>query len=301
MDTIVVTGATGQIGSELVHLLASHGSQPEVRAATRNPSSSAAGLLRAMNPQRVHPTAFDIEDEGGLERLFQDATKLCIIAPVIDSMAAWHAKLMEVFTRVGQPEYIVKVSVTGARSPDSDPPPGRFPSLHWQGEEAVRRSGVASTVVRPTIFMQHFLSVPGLYTKGDDRFYLPSSEGEIAFLDCRDIAHAAAKLLTMEAEERSTFEGDAFELTGLSALTASEIAETLSLVAGKPITHVDGVAAFEAHCRELGVTDTLKSVYAEAAEGWFSGLELTTFERITGRQPTSFAKFAYDHAGYFKE
>jgi uncharacterized protein YbjT (DUF2867 family) len=50
----------------------------------------------------------------------------------------------------GTLRYVVKVSVTGARAPKSDPPPGRLPLAHWRGEEEVRHTGIPATMIRPT-------------------------------------------------------------------------------------------------------------------------------------------------------
>ncbi len=298
--TILVTGATGQIGTALVHLLASDASQPIVRGATRNVNSDSAALLRAFNPATVQPIAFNEDDPESLKAAFEGVTGLCVIAPFVSDMAAWHSKVMEAAVAVGSCQYVVKVSVTGARSPESDPPPGRIPLAHWQGEEAIRKSGIPSTMIRPTIFMQHFLTMAGLYTRADDRFYLPTGSGKIAFLDCRDIATFAAKLLCAAPTERQSYVGQAYELTGPAAVTADEIASVLSWVAGHKVAHVDGEAAFIEHCKVLGVNDGIRVVYGEAAGGWFSKVESDTYTQLTGSLPTSFAKFAFDHTYYFR-
>lgn len=299
-EVILVTGATGNIGTALVHLLASDAGQPVVRAATRDVDAPAAALLRAMNPATVQPTVFDAARPETLAAAFAGVTKLCVVAPFGGEMDAWHAAVVGAARSAGTLEYAVKVSVTGARSPDSDPPPGRIPSLHWRGEEVIRQAGIPATMIRPTIYMQHFLTVPGLYTRGDDRFYLPTGAAATAFLDCRDIAAFAAKLLCASPEARQPYDDQAFELTGPAAVTAEEIAAILSAVAGRPVTPVDGEAAFVARCAALGVPDMPRYIYAEAAGGWFGGVENEAFTRLTGRRTTSFAKFAYDHASYFR-
>jgi len=298
-EVVFVTGATGKIGTALVHLLASDASQPLVRAGTRNILSDKAALLRAFNPDTVLPVHFDIDDPVALAQAFEGITRLCIISPFVDDVGGWHKRVMDAATTSGRCEYVVKVSVSDARAPDTDPPPGPIPTAHWQGEEAVRGSGVPPTMIRPTIFAQHFLAGTGLYTRGDDRFYLPSGEGRIAFVDCRDIATMAAVLLLADPETRRPYERQAYELTGPTAVSAADIAVILSLVAGRAVRHVDGVAAFAARCAELGISDGIKFVYKEAAAGWFAGIEHEAFTQVTGKLPTSFARFAFDHAGYF--
>ncbi len=297
-NTFLVTGGTGKIGSAFVSLLATDPSAPIVRVATRDPSAPGARLLRALNPSTVVPTAFDVDKPDSLEAAFEGVTRLFVIAPFVPDMAAWHGTVAEAARSAGV-SYTVKVSVTGARAPGGDPAPGRIPLSHWQGEQAIRSAGLAATMIRPTIFMQHFLTVPALYQPRAERFFLPTGDAKVAWLDCRDIAAAAAALLTAAPEKRAPFEGKDFELTGPQALTAAELGEMLSWVARRTITHVDGVEAFSANARALGVPDTVKGIYGEAAGGWFSAVENTLFTTLLGRTTTPFARFALDAAAQF--
>jgi uncharacterized protein YbjT (DUF2867 family) len=299
-DVILVTAATGKIGSALVSLLASSASQPVVRVATRNPESSSALLLKALNPDTVQPVLFNEDEPVTVKQACEGVTKLGIIAPFTPDMQAWHKNVMELAQANGNLDYIVKVSVTGARSPESDPPPGRVPLNHWLGEEAIRQTGVANTVIRPTIFMQHFMMTQGLYVRGNDKFYLPTGTAKVAWLDCRDIAMMMAKLLGFSPAQRVPYEGQAYELTGASGVTAQEMSDILSWASGRKISHVDGEDAFVERCKELGVPDTAKHFYKEAKDGWFAKTDYEAFVKITGRYPNSFAKFAFDNAAYFQ-
>ena len=171
--------------------------------------------------------------------------------------------------------------------------------MHWEGEEIVRASGIPSTVIRPTIFAQHFFGLSQiLFSKGNDKFYLPTGDTKVAWLDCRDIAICAAAILRSE-EKRAEFAGAAFELTGPTAVSAAEIATILGAVSGRDIQHVDGMDAFTKRAQELELPDMVKGIYQEAAEGWFSKVENQEFFQLTGRYTTSFAKYAFDHASWF--
>src|SRR5712692_4647267 len=74
-DIILVTGATGNIGTALVAELASDAKQPLVRVATRDIQSPGAQLLRAMNPETVQPTAFNVDNPASLRAAFEGVTK----------------------------------------------------------------------------------------------------------------------------------------------------------------------------------------------------------------------------------
>jgi len=290
---VLVFGATGQIGTEMVKLLAEDPRCQEVRALTRDPQGSAARLLEAFGPT-VRALPFRLDD---LEPVCAGATDAFIVAPLSDDMATWHQKVAHALAATGV-EHVVKVSVTGARAPESDPPPGRFPSLHWAGEEALRGAGLKSTVIRPTIFMQHFEMGTGVYERGDARFYLPTGDAGVAFLDCRDIAAMGHALLLSPAAV--PFHGGAYELTGPEAVSGARIAAILSALREAAVEHVDGIPAFEARCAELGKPDWGKYVYAEAAGGWFSGVQTVVFETLVGRRPRTFAAWADDRAHWFK-
>ena len=58
---------------------------------------------------------------------------------------------------------------------------GRIPSMHDEGEEIVRATGIPTTVIRPRIFAQHFLGLsPALFRCGDDAFHLPTGDARVA-------------------------------------------------------------------------------------------------------------------------
>ena len=290
---VVVFGATGQIGQEMVKLLASDPRCLEVRALTRNPDGASGQLLKSTG-KNVKVLPFDLEN---LAPVCEGATDAFVVAPLSDDMAHWHARIAASL-KAADVGHVVKVSVTGARAPESVPPPGRFPSLHWAGEEALREQGLKTTVIRPNIFMQHFEMGTGLYEAGDRRFFLPTGKTGVAFLDCRDIAAMGHALLL--SPKARPFHGEAYELTGPEALSGAQIATILSALRNDAVEHVDGESAFEARCAELGKADWGKFVYAEAAGGWFSTLYTDVFEAVVGRRPTSFAAWANDRVHWFR-
>jgi uncharacterized protein YbjT (DUF2867 family) len=300
-ETVLITGGTGNIGSAAVALLANDLRRPEVRVATRDVRSPAARLLQAMSPETVKAVTFNEREPATLRKAFEGVTRLFVVAPFVADLGAWHEPIAAAAKECGTCAHIVKVSVTGARSPDTEPKAGRIPAMHWQGEEYLRKSGIATTAIRPTMFMQHFLTMPPLYRAGEDRFYLPTGQARVAFLDCRDNAAFAVAILMGTGAERERHTGAAYELSGPQALSGADIADVLSSAADRPIAHVDGEDALVARTKELGAPDTLKLIYREAAGGWFSKVEIDSFERTTGRRPTSFAEFALDYAGHFRK
>lgn len=296
---ITILGATGRIGHAATSFLSSLPHVTEVRAATRDPAGRAARALVAMEPAIVRAIAVDDNDEASLKRAFDGADGVFVIAGLGADPVAWHQRVARA-AGAGGVKHIFKVSVTGARSSTSDPPPSRLPGLHFDGEEALRASGIATTCVRPTMFAQHLLGLsPAAFSPGAQALCLPIGETPVAFLDCRDIGEVGGRILAGDADLRGRFAGESFELTGPRAITGAEMAAVMSAVAERDIAYAGDEAAFVDRAAQLGVPDGLKHIYKEAKEGSFSAVDDDAFVAICGRRTTSFARFAWDHAGVF--
>jgi len=297
-DVYLVIGGTGKIGTAFVALAATDARAPVVRIATRNVDSNDSKLLVAMSPN-VKPVLFDTDKPDTMAKAFAGVTKVMLIPPFVSDMAQWHTKVMAEAKKAGSVQHVVKVSVTGARAPSTENPPGRIPLGHWQGEEAVRAAGIPNTSIRPTIFAQHFGMMAGVFKRGEDSFYLPTGSAKIAFVDCRDIAAFGYALLSAPDAVRKLHSGQSYELTGPAGITASQIADILSFVAERKISWVDTEKSFSDHCKALNIPDGIKAVYHEAAGGWFSKVDNETFIKLTGHTTTPFAKFAEDNKYMF--
>jgi uncharacterized protein YbjT (DUF2867 family) len=287
---VLVSGATGNIGVELVHLLSGDPAVTELRAATRDPDEPKAQLLAAMRPEVVKPVRFST-DATDLEQAFDSIDVLCLITPLGPEAADWQRKVLAAANGVRR---IVKVSVDAA-GPEATAGPG---AVHWAGEETIRAMKVEVAIVRPTIFMQHFLIVPGLHARGEDRIYLPIGNAAMTMLDCRDISAAVAALAVADVE---TLPPLPVHMTGPDALTGPRIADLLSLAAGRPIAWVSDKAAFVAHSDAMGSPAELAKVYEAGASGAFAQVDTQGFKAITDRLPSSFAKFVFDNAERFRQ
>ena len=289
--TVLVTGATGIIGNELVHLLASNPAVGEVRAGTRHPERGGANLLVAMNPDVVRPVTFDDGDPESLADAFEDVDVLCLIVPLMEDMAGWQDRVLAHARGVRR---VVKVSVDAAREGTEI---GTIAGDHWHGEELVRGLGAEHSIVRPTLFMQHFMLVPGLYEPGDDTFYLPIGDASVAMLDARDIAAVVATLSTADA---AGLPSEPFIITGPEALTGEELRDRLSWAVGREIRWNRDPEAFASHSDAVGSPKEVAAIYEAGAECSFSQTQTSDFEDIVGRRPRSFARFASDYAHLFR-
>lgn len=294
MPTILITGATGNIGRELVHLLSLDPRVGEIRVATRDPDGPAAQLLSAIDPALVHPVRFSPGPDDLAEAFADGVNRMCLITPLCDDMVGWQKAVLAAARGVNR---IVKISNDAARPVSEGAVEGTPPAAHWAGEEMLRAMDVERAILRPTIFMQHFLIVPGLYEKGDDTFYLPSAEGKMAMVDARDVAYAAADLLLRPAADLPS---EPAYVTGPEALDGDDIRMRLSLAARRALRWNKDRSAFDAHSKETESPLEIGGVYEAAAAGAFSTVRADDFATMFGRRPTSFAKFALDYADCFQ-
>lgn len=288
---VLVTGATGVIGIELVNLLASDPAIGEVRAATRNPQSDAAKLLCASAPGKVRAVQFDDQIDDSLAAAVNGVDVVCLITPLGGDMAAWQDRVVAHLKGVRR---VLKVSVDAARE---DAEPGTLGADHWHGEEAVRSLSAEFGIIRPTIFMQHFMMVPGLYLRGDDTFYLPIGDAGIAMLDARDISACLAAMVQCERAELPT---EPAMVTGPEALTGEHLRKRISWASGKNFSWTREPSEFDSHSEAVGSPKMVGEIYQAGANGAFSEIHTQGFERLVGRKPRSFARFASDYAAYFQ-
>lgn len=276
--TILVTGATGTIGTRVVQLLADRPAIT-VRAATRQPDALEAAS------KRVAPVAFDWDAPESVDELVAGADVLLLVPPAAHHPLPAAARLLEAAAGAGV-AHVVVVSTLGA---DFDP---GFTFGRWAlaGEAAVAASGLPYTVLRPNSFMANFWTT--LRPGPDGALRLPWGDGASSFVDPADVAAVAATVLV----DPGPHAGATYRLTGPEALTAPAIAATLRAVTGEPVHYVDTRAELiRARLSGAGLPEpmvtALMELHAVMASGARAGVT-SDVERITGRPPTSFADFA---------
>ena len=280
---ILVTGATGTIGREVIRHLSQRNAA--VRAAIRGP-----GKARAQFGNLVELTSFDFEDTASYPVALRDVEKLFILPPLIPNQVEVTLALVNAAKSAGV-RHIVKLSAIGAD------PAATFTIGKWHGQtdEHIRQSGLGFTLLRPNSFMQNFINY---FPPRDGVIYLPWGDGKASFVDTRDVGAVAAEALTGRGHEGATY-----ELTGPEAFSIAEVARILSTVAGSEIRYGDVPEAaardamLEAHIPQWQV-DALLELHAINKHGLWDGVS-SDIGKVTGKPATSFLQFARDHAQTF--
>lgn len=277
-NRILVTGATGTIGQELVRLLRSQGANVIAGSRSGAPVEGAPGR------------AVDFDDPASLHTAFDGIDTVFLLFPLVPNKLALARHAVEAAREAGV-RHLVRSSGAGAD------PQGTVAISRLQGEidSLVMASGIPATIVRPSSFMQNFITFYGGMIKGGS-VYLPHGEGKTGFIDARDIAAVDAAILANPAAHA----GKVYTVTGPAALGAQEALDIIGRAIGRDIRYVpvDDAAAREG-MRKNGLDpwtiDILSSLDRAVAAGHTAGLT-ETVKIITGQEPRTFEDFAGDHA-----
>jgi uncharacterized protein YbjT (DUF2867 family) len=284
---ILVTGATGLNGKELVRQLSAKG--VTVRALVRDPAKAAD--LAAL--PHVEIAVGDMAVPETLAGPLRGVDRAMLISSSVPTMLEVQSSFIAAAAKAGV-RHVVKLS---GIMPEIDSA-FRFARMHGEIEKRLEASGMAFTHLRAGEFMpSYFRQVPSILAKG--AIFLPMENATIASIDVGDLAEIAALVLTGDGHE-----GKIYPLTGSEALTMTEIAAKLSAVTGKTIRYVN-VPPEEAKKAQLAAgappyfADTIAELYAERRNGKESRV-YPDAGRMLGRPPTTFATFAARNAAIFR-
>jgi uncharacterized protein YbjT (DUF2867 family) len=281
---ILVTGATGNVGRELVGLLDAAGAA--VRVLVRDPARAAA------LPASAERVTGDLTSPRSLAAAAAGADRMFLLTPGIAVDTAEHAVRA---ARDAGVRHIVFLSSTNVLG-DPMPKMGRW---HHAREEIVRASGVPATILRPGGFMSNALD--WLPTIREANYVLdPVGPGRMAPIDPADIAAVAAHALTTGGHE-----GKAYAITGAELFTVAEQVAILSGAIGRTLTARPVATAEEAVAARF--PDGAPPALAEAIVEGFrlmrkdtAGHRTGTVEELLGRKPATFADWCARHAELFR-
>lgn len=280
---ILITGASGNVGREVVRQIAQTGVR--VRAAYQSVSKAAAA------PSGVELVTMDYNQPETVRAALKGVERVFLVGPPASNLVALERKVVDEIKRSGARQ-IVKLSAMGGRA-------ATFPRQHAESEDYIQSSGVIYTFLRPNGFMQNLVNYSAGTINTQNAFYGCQGEGKVSHIDIRDIGAVAVKVLT-----ESGHEGRAYTLTGPAALTNAEIAQILSDDLGREIRYVDlPPAQFKQALLGAGLkewdADALIDLQRLYREGGASAVT-SDVERLLGRKPTSFEQFSRDHRHAFQ-
>ncbi len=282
---ILVTGSTGNVGTEIVKQLAASGHK--VRALVRD-TKEASGKF----PTTVDVVVGDLDNIDSLVNAMKGVEKLYMLAPFTTSLVKQEGNVVDAAKRA-KVRHVVKHSVLGAQYEAIT-----LAKWHRTGEKTLEASGLAWTHIRPSGFFQNTMGWIGMIKSGGT-VYFPTGDGRLAYVDPRDIAAVAVKTLTENGHEAK-----AYEVTGPKALSTQDAVDIIGRTIGKPLKYVN-VPDQAARDSMLGsgmpapIADAFIEFCGVIRAGQ-AALVTDTVAKLTGRQPRTFEAWVQENVAAFK-
>ena len=282
-NKILVTGATGNIGSALVQELKA--SDSDFAVMTSKPGVTIAG---------VETRHGDFESVASLTAAFNGIDTLFLLFPLVENKVDL-AKYAAEAAKAAGVKHIVRSSGAGADSASTF----ALPKLQGEIDDVLSATGIPTTFLRPAGFMQNYVTYQSQAIK-DGAIYMADGGQAQSLIDARDIAAVAARVLT----NPNAHAGKAYTLTGGEAITGEQAAATISAALGKPVKHVSvpteaAVATMNQWGMPPFIVNVMDSLNKIVSAGYASGVS-SDVEIILGRKPRSFAAFVNESVGVWK-
>lgn len=272
---ILVTGATGTIGSHVTRLLDERG--VPFRAMSRNPGALPNGV-RA-----------DFTDPAALATALESVEAVFLVTVPPTPSPDHDIALVEAARTAGVTK-IVKLSAIGTGEQVNGRTVGAW---HLAAEEAIAASGLAWTILRPPSFASNFLWYRALINAETP---IPNMLGTARqpIVDPRDVAAVAVAALT-----DPTHNGHRYDVTGPELLTFAEQATILERVLNRPVKTTDVDPAKQ--LSEAGTPPEAVPAITTGIEWAHTGSAQVadTVPRLLGRPASTFEQWATDHRDTF--
>jgi NAD(P)H dehydrogenase (quinone) len=283
MSKILVTGATGNLGREVVNQLLNQVNAGEITAMVRDTSKA-----EDLSAKGVNIVKGDYTDYQSLVEAFKGVDKLYFVSS------------SDVMNRFTQHQNVVKAAIeskvghifyTSAqrKSEDGTSPIGIVGDAHWMTDNFIKESGLIYTILKHALYadiLPMFMGDKVLETG----IFLPAGNGKVSYATRKDMAVAASVLLTTEGHENKVY-----EIAGETSNSFNDIASILSELSGKNVAyHAPTVEQFTGQLKAMGLPDeaimgmTTFCQAIEQGEFDFPGAELKS---ILGRNPESVKEY----------
>lgn len=284
--SILVAGATGTNGREVVRRLVERSLRPRVLV------RSGAAALPEFDGQ-IDVAHGDLQDRDTLKRAMVGIKQAYIVTSVQPDTVELFSNFFEAAKSSGV-ERVIKFSGLGADTQSAS----TVIRQHGESDDILIRSGLDYAILRPNSFHQNML-LQSASIKRTGLFHLPLGDARQSTIDVRDIAEITVKVLTEPGHSRQIY-----DLTGPESLSFEDVASCITAVAGHNVRYVSiSAEAAERALVDAGVPDWNAAMLAEIqslfAAGRFAAVDATA-QRLLKRPLRTFASFAKDHAAAFR-
>lgn len=281
--TLLVTGASGQLGRRVVELLLETVPASAIIATTRTPSK-----LDDFAAQGVTVRQADFDDADGLAAAFAGADRMLLISAEDAVTPGRRLRQHQNAVRAAQAAGVSHVVYTGIVNPVPESPVG-VNGDHAGTEAALAESGMGWTSIRENIYAD---MLPGSLARAVQmgQLFSAAGDGKAAYVTREDCARASAAALAADYSGTRTL-----DITGPDALSQADLARIASDLTGQAVVYVP--VPLEAVIEGMvaaGVPQPAAALFASfdagIAQGYFDGVS-SDFADLTGQQPTRIADF----------
>lgn len=274
---ILVTGATGHLGTIVVEYLLKQTNADNIITLARSEEKA-----KALKDKGVKVRIGDFDDAASLDRAMQGIEKVLLISTADPNRLQQHKNVVDAAKKAG----VRHIAYTGVSMKDFSKSAiiGLMES-HFQTEDYIRNSGLTFTFLRNTLYTD----VIPLYV-GQQVFetgiYYPAGTGTVPFALRKEMGEATANVLLQEGHENKTY-----HITGNELYSFADIASELSALSGKTVTYTDAnTTEYADQLKQHGVADFLVFLLG----GFGTDIKNKQFEIVSndlesllGRKPAS--------------
>lgn len=275
--SIVITGASGQLGRAVVDQALDRVDPADVILVTRTPDSLAEYAERGADVRHG-----DFDDASTLASAFVGGRRLLLISTdAVGSRIVQHGTAIDAAVAAGV-DFVVYTSIV---NPVASNPAGVVPE-HRATEDKLRASGLEWAFLRNSIYAD--LEAPNLdAAQAGGKLVTNAGSGRVAYIAREDCAAAAAAVIT-----GGDHAGRAYEITGSELVDAEARAAIFAGLAGRPVEviDVDDESFATGIAEATGLPIEVGRLYASFGRATREGqLEVISddFEQLTGRAPKS--------------
>lgn len=277
--TLLVTGASGQLGRRVVELLL-EADAGTIIATTRTPEK-----LADFSAQGVIVRQADFNDPESLTTAFAGVDRLLLISTDTLDVPGLRQKQHQDAIKAAEAAGVSHVIYTSVINPG----PGSAIPDHYETEEALAASQLNWTILRNNLYADLLPSSLG-QTIQMGQLFSSAGDGRIAYISREDCAQAAAAALLSSFDGRRTL-----NITGPDALSQADLAAIAGQIAGKLVTYVPLeqdvlIKNMVAAGLPQPVAEFYAAIDAATARGQFETVS-NDFAELTGHEPTAVADF----------
>jgi NAD(P)H dehydrogenase (quinone) len=274
---ILVTGATGHLGTATIAQLLKNTTAGNIAALARDGNKAAH-----LKEKGIEVRIGNFDDIASLDKAMQGIEKVLLISTIDPHRIQQHKNVVDAAKRAG----VKHIAYTGVSLNGLDTAATKMlMESHFQTEGYIKDSGLTYTFLRNSLY----IDVIPMYV-GEKVFetgiLFPAGNGKVPYALRREMGEAAANVLLQSGHENKTY-----EITGSKSCSFTDIAHSLSELSGKNIAYTDVEAtAFSEQLKQGGVPEMVVSLITGFATDIKNGqfeMERNDLETLLGRKPAS--------------